>query len=613
MSMGSSSSSRTATCRAILVASFCIYLSRFCHAADAVRTTNKQLPTDHNHQVKNSDNELVKEKSEYENESKDRREGWSTKEPRTLEEATSSTAIVQAFENSEDDLRSAAEVDEDHEDRDAETRALGVARSLEGYSAETAILCDCGSTGTRVYIARGKRLINVGKQRGGLGAPGMENKMTPEKAFAAGLWSLLDKAQTEIAREAKMMRGKQDETPYMTKVAFYGTAGTRLLNEKQRTEMWAELIQQIKKYANYNSNWWELDVATRTIDGSEEGTYAFLSANFLSDAVALSKDGIVFTHLGTSPILDLGGASTQVSFAVGERPNEVVTGEHLFAKSWLRFGAVEFRKRLDEEGVAAPCNFGNNATPCFDAISKVMAKDDSFSDFKSMLERVGGSKNKKVATGISGYFYTVKFGEWFNQDTGSTFEVVDLSTIRKWATNLCAMDFDDVEKKYSSHPASDVEHTTREQLPNRCFDMCYVYVLLSRISGGSGFEFQFVDQLKSTPVDWPLGAYMYLIAGANEKQWIQLDPARNWRVTYKSFPHKLVEWPTENLWILFLIAICGAVCFRKRILGRLLNKGTIIRSQDEIGMTYQGNSPYKLGSDESNSLEAGSKRMNVIE
>merc|ERR1712086_744080 len=190
-----------------------------------------------------------------------------------------------------------------------------------GSTGETtyyAVVIDAGSSGSRVHAFKfnrnkgGSELdIDYFKQL----KPGLSSYGEDAESAAKSLKPLLDYAVSNIPAS------RHHETPIIVRA----TAVSRYL------------------HTNYPFKLSGADPVT-IMDGEDEGTYAWITINFL-----LNKIGKPASHTATT--VDLGGGSTQVAYATA--PTSTTTklklaGEtyHIFTHSYLGFGLNTARDKL---------------------------------------------------------------------------------------------------------------------------------------------------------------------------------------------------------------------------------------------------------------------------
>ena len=155
------------------------------------------------------------------------------------------------------------------------------------------------------------------------------------------------------------------------------TGGLRERREGQREE----ILGAVRTYLNTTGFWFMHDFA-RVISGEEEGTYGWLSINWLSESLGLAsqtlcKSGVAGGCTGqadphyTLGALDLGGSSTQITFfpptqdilanmfrlQIGERSHW-----NLYTHSFLHFGALSAFVRITDL-LCQPSIVGDWAVP----------------------------------------------------------------------------------------------------------------------------------------------------------------------------------------------------------------------------------------------------------
>lgn len=98
------------------------------------------------------------------------------------------------------------------------------------------------------------------------------------------------------------------QTPFL----FYATAGMRLLAvDEQRT-----LLRAVYKYLHSNSPFLVKESRVSMISGEQEGIYGWLTVNYLMDTFLLNQ--------GTLGFVDMGGASSQLTFATSDSKKKKV-------------------------------------------------------------------------------------------------------------------------------------------------------------------------------------------------------------------------------------------------------------------------------------------------
>lgn len=160
-------------------------------------------------------------------------------------------------------------------------------------SKECIAVVDAGSTGSRLHI--------YAYERDKTNTP-IQIKEIWSKKINPG-FSTLEPRQDQM--NAYLDSLFSSATEKNIPVYFYATAGMRLLPQPKQQQLYALLQNWFQR----NSNWQIRSF--KTITGTEEGTYGWLSVNYQTGALAANTEK-------PSGVLDIGGASTQVSFPVSE-------------------------------------------------------------------------------------------------------------------------------------------------------------------------------------------------------------------------------------------------------------------------------------------------------
>ena len=217
-----------------------------------------------------------------------------------------------------------------------------------------ALMIDAGSTGSRIHIYKFNNCgpapayeYEVFKQRlGGLSSFAGR----PEDA-ARSLDELLDEAVRTVPQELRKC----------TPVALKATAGLRLLPGSQSKDILEAVERRLKDV-------YEFPLAARdpvtVMDGKDEGVYAWITANYLLDAIKHGEGNDTAGHTTTTTyaVLDLGGASTQIVFEpkFGKPDSALVEGDHkyeldfggrmyvLYQHSYLGYGLMRARKHVHQ-------------------------------------------------------------------------------------------------------------------------------------------------------------------------------------------------------------------------------------------------------------------------
>ncbi|NWY51652.1 ENTP8 diphosphohydrolase, partial [Chionis minor] len=212
------------------------------------------------------------------------------------------------------------------------------------------LVFDAGSTHTALYIYRwpadkenGTGIVSQ-VEACTVPGPGISSYADSPAGAGASLKPCLDKAMKIVPAE------QQRETP-----TYLGaTAGMRLLREQNSTkaeQVFAEVAKAIGEYP--------VDFrGARILTGNEEGSFGWITVNYLLETLVKFSFAEKWEHPEDTEVLgalDLGGASTQITFQPGvtiEDKNTSVffrlygTNYSLYTHSYLCYGQTQALKML---------------------------------------------------------------------------------------------------------------------------------------------------------------------------------------------------------------------------------------------------------------------------
>ncbi|ONK65260.1 uncharacterized protein A4U43_C07F35310 [Asparagus officinalis] len=391
------------------------------------------------------------------------------------------------------------------------------------------IVIDAGSTGTRIHVFGYKtRPGSATPFEIDLGSTA-EMKVRPGLSAFAGDPGRAGESLRELVEfgRERVGRGNLGET----EIRLMATAGLRMVGDGVKERI-LESCRGVLRGSGFRFR----DDWASVISGSDEGIFAWVAANY-----ALGTLG--GDPLETTGIMELGGASAQVTFVSSEPlPSEyahvVKFGENtysLYSNSFLHFGQNVAYHSVQEllslrslesstestqgEMFIDPCSpkgYSHNSISFNNSAGvlspKVAHASGNFSGCRSaaftLLQREKeqcayqtchlGSifmpklQGKFLAT--ENFFYTSEFFE-----LGST---PMLSDFMSAGQQFCGADLLDLKKKY--HSLDD------EDFPRYCFSSAYIVALLHDSFGMSleDDRISFVNQIGNFQLDWALGAFI---------------------------------------------------------------------------------------------------------
>ncbi|XP_033837563.1 ectonucleoside triphosphate diphosphohydrolase 3 [Periophthalmus magnuspinnatus] len=243
--------------------------------------------------------------------------------------------------------------------------------SFTSYSMEYGIVIDSGSSRSNIYLYEWpgekqnetgivKEVMNCRVAGDGIS----EMKVDPEKDAAS--WKAFKACMTNISKA--IPEEKHKKTPL-----FLGaTAGMRLLEESNKPRA-MEIMESLRQYLSaLPFNFQNASI----ISGQEEGLYGWITVNYIMENFFEKNmwNKYVRPEGGqTFGSMDLGGASTQIAFTVGEN----LTGEdylhvklygynyNVYTHSFLCYGKNEAEKQVLDKIIQQSSNPDLILNPCY--------------------------------------------------------------------------------------------------------------------------------------------------------------------------------------------------------------------------------------------------------
>ncbi|KAG8189339.1 hypothetical protein JTE90_021844 [Oedothorax gibbosus] len=438
------------------------------------------------------------------------------------------------------------------------------------------VVMDAGSSKTNTIVYKWKS-----NKHNGTGCVSQETD-----CFALGGIAKMDPMKLdEVIECAKNVTSHVDEKSRpQTPLYFAATAGMRLLDSVDPDRV-KRILDQLRNQLNETG----LSVkAIEIISGTDEGVYAWITANFLQETLEIPQklDPWVPTTFGA---LDMGGASMQISYAIPDEDKRVSTDtkaltlygqkHNVFAHSNLCFGRdeAEFRlrylllqdlKTAYTEDPCSPAGFKYNVSgedllkrPCtnstrfpdlvtnpnnflanytFEGTSNVnecKKKVKSLLDnelcklynFVSCFKRLDNIPSTQEYLAFASYYYATDF---LNVTKGTL------------------KDFETASDAWCKKNSAEVNATSTNKYREKfCFNTNYVRECLIN---GFGFNndtwknIQFVSKVAGKDVGWSLG---YMINATN----LIPEKART--------PKPMSKAALSVSLIIFILIVCGTIAF----------------------------------------------------
>jgi len=423
------------------------------------------------------------------------------------------------------------------------------------------VIVDAGSTGCRAHTF--EIVPGAAKPRFQLRAIGKKVKGHTPLASLAGVGddAVADAIVPMLERAlAKVPADERDATP----LYLWATAGVRVLSDEEQSALWASVARVVSRRTRFRLG---LDGGGlrvenershfRTIDGEEEGFFAWLAANQLSGrdmtSVGAPDAEAVPQTVGA---LDVGGGSAQIVALPtskilspderGRPPADLLElKRRVYVRSYLGYGANHVEKRMwaaaskaakarGESKATIPCAFLGR-TESVDGVTLTGSGDFDACEREvraelGALQTRDGSPMRAPADviGVGRFlamslpYHLTHFLHVALPDGLEGFPRPTLSSIKEGARRACATKWEDALAGWDGVDAN----TATDRLPGRCFDGALVTALLeggdtageASPEGGVGFgfspnadEIEYVEDVNGNDVEWTMGAAMCLI------------------------------------------------------------------------------------------------------
>ncbi|XP_008793372.1 probable apyrase 1 [Phoenix dactylifera] len=413
----------------------------------------------------------------------------------------------------------------------------GSGAAADAGSKSYAVIFDAGSSGSRVHVYcfdENLDLLHIGKEielfrRIGTGLSSYAKD--PQEA-ANSLIPLLEEAESVVPVELR----------WKTPVRVGATAGLRALGAETSEKILQAVRDLLKDKSSlkFQPDW------VSVLDGSQEGAFQWVTINYLLGH--LGK-----TYSDTVGVVDLGGGSVQMAYAISEKDAaeapKVTDGEdsyvkqlflkgtkyYLYVHSYMHYGLLAARAEI----LTAGDNYSNCILNGYrgtykygDEVHKAIAAPSGASLSKCRNEAVKALKvDGRVCTHMKCTFGGVWNGGggdgqrnlfvasfFFDRaaEAGFVDPKVPVAKVRpsdfeEAAKRACKLNVDDARTTYS--------HVSVENLPFLCMDLVYQYTLL--VDGFALDPHQEITLVKKVQYGnafveaaWPLGSAIEVASSA---------------------------------------------------------------------------------------------------
>ena len=454
------------------------------------------------------------------------------------------------------------------------------------------VFVDAGSTGCRAHAFA----IEDARSIEGLFA--LKTLGTKVKTKTA-LADMKGKVALELAPAIRQAQGNiaDERARKNAQVYVWATAGFRVLAMEKQRELWDEVRDVVKRETTLGFGRGHF----KTIDGADEGFYAWLAANYLSkvDVTSVGKlreDAILrnqpFERVadGETPLsksvgaIDVGGGSVQYVALAGVGKGAMVKSMHelrdaVKVESFLGYGAshmeARWRGALAAEGrTANACAFpGYVVTVDGVELNGTGVYSECVAGLRNQLAQMQREQRVSLRMpeqfrdvgrflGMSLLFHVTNFMTIAVPGSLASMPKATLTEIGSAGEKLCAMEWRalvrDVDGKDPNTPT--------ERMNGRCFDAALVQALLGshlvndgEYRGdhvGMGFSqvddrIEFIEKIMGAEVEWTLGAALSVVhptAARANPMWAKTKtPSDCASVFHTAFYVELLRWSTVIL------------------------------------------------------------------
>ncbi|KAJ4851303.1 Apyrase 2 [Turnera subulata] len=379
--------------------------------------------------------------------------------------------------------------------RDLDFTNRKVSPSLRN-SRSFAVIFDAGSSGSRVHVFcfdHNLDLVPIGKDLELFLQiqPGLSAYAKDPSAAAFSLSSLLDKAEAAVPRE---LRSK-------TPVRVGATAGLRALGADASDR----ILQAVRDFLRDRSTLKSEADAVTVLDGSQEGSYQWVTINYLLGTLGKK-------YSNTVGVVDLGGGSVQMAYAISEedaaKAPRVLDGEDTYVKEMLLMGTKYYLYVSTEES-GNPCipegydgvyNYGGQEYKASSppsgssldgcrrvALEALKVNESTCTHMKCTFGGVwnGGGGDGQKNLFVASFFFD-RAAEAGFVDPAKPVAKVSPADFEEAAKRACDTKLKDMKSAYPG--------VKEDNLPYLCMDLVYQYTLLV----------QYRDSLVEAA--WPLGS-----------------------------------------------------------------------------------------------------------
>ncbi|XP_061087650.1 ectonucleoside triphosphate diphosphohydrolase 1 [Conger conger] len=408
------------------------------------------------------------------------------------------------------------------------TTAVVQNRSHEKY--KYGIVLDAGSSHTAVYIYKwpAEKENNTGmvqqKHVCSVKGKGISSYSASVEKAGISLRECMEEAKEQIPA------WRHQETP----VYLGATAGMRLLRKANETSS----DQVLSSVEGFLQKYPFMYQGARIISGQEEGAYGWITVNYLSENFHKARP--------TMGALDLGGASTQITFVSRQRVEASDNSIHfrlygndydVYTHSFLCYGkdqalklALANQLQPGDTQLHDPCfhqGYSLNKTwdsvtgsPCVSSLGPLSSSRQSFT--------LQGTGNATLCQGAVKRIFNFSHCEWGHCSFNGVFQPPVEGKFGAFSAFYYVMNFlnltsESLEQskekmvQYCARPWTEIKesyrHVKEKYLAEYCFSGTYILTLLEsgyRFTSDKWSDIKFIEKIGGSDAGWTLGYMLNL-------------------------------------------------------------------------------------------------------
>jgi hypothetical protein len=351
-----------------------------------------------------------------------------------------------------------------------------------------AIVVDAGSSGSRLYVFKYDKSATVGTIEDIFSTtttPGLSHYANQPERAGESLKPLFDHALQFLQQN--------NLNPQSVPVKILATAGMRMLPSTQQEAVYTQIKTYLKNQYPFTLE------EVKTISGKMEGLYGWLDVNYLLGN---------FQHKrATVGIIEMGGASTQIAFALGDHSKKthdkisLALGHQrytVFSKSFLGLGQDQAYNTMTQDIAAPDCHppqatFGDrigqfNRATCATIYAGIIDKN-------RVAQYIPPLQNTPFIA-YSGIYYAYDFL--------NIIQTPDQASLQSRIENVCYRTWSQLQKDYPQ--------IAEKYLLTYCANSVYFDQLLYNTYHLQGSQLTVTNQIDQKNLNWARGVILYSLA-----------------------------------------------------------------------------------------------------